>query len=280
MKKMIINADDFGLCAGVNDAVAEAHTKGVLTSATIMANMAGFDKAVKIVKMMPSLGVGVHLNLTEGVPLSKDPEVKILQDSKGQFKYSPAKLAVKSIFNLRIQKAIESELSAQIEAVFNSGIKPTHLDSHKHFHCFGQIYKIVCGLAEKFCIKAIRWPWEPETVCSEGWPEVTRKDRIRALMVRQMALKCQNIDERFIKTDIFFGLAHTGKIDDNFWTEIGAAQFEGIAEVMTHPGYKEGLENTRLVGEREIELKWLCEPMTKEILKEAEIELINYGDLK
>lgn len=277
--KMIINADDFGLCEGVNKAVADAHSRGVLTSATLMANMPGTDKAIAIVEKTPSLGVGVHLNLTEGKPISSDCKVEPLVDKDGKFKYSVYKLAAKSAVSKRLQSAIEIELAAQIEAIINKGLKPTHLDSHKHFHCFGPIYKIVCLLAGRFGIGAIRWPWEPATVCDGDWPKVGFGDRMRALLLRQMTLSCQKIDGRFIKNDIFFGAAHTGKIDDKFWAEIGRTQFTGVAEVMTHPGYPEGLGNTRLVGQRETELKWLCEPMTKEILREAGIELIHYGQI-
>ena len=75
-KRLVINADDFGLCDGVNRAVAQAHTDGVLTSTTLMANMPAAEEAVKIAKEMPSLGVGIHLNLTEGPPVSKDQSVK------------------------------------------------------------------------------------------------------------------------------------------------------------------------------------------------------------
>ncbi len=71
-RRIIINADDFGLCDGVNEAVAQAHSDGILTSATIMVNMPAAEKAVKIAKKLPSLGIGVHLNLTEGRPISKD----------------------------------------------------------------------------------------------------------------------------------------------------------------------------------------------------------------
>lgn len=279
MRKMIINADDFGLCAGVNRAVMQAHTQGVLTSATIMANMPGFDEAVEMAGKIGNLGIGVHLNVVEGKPVSTNSLISRLVDDDGRFKYKPGKLAIKCMLGQDNLKAVEIELSAQIEKVINSGIKPTHLDSHKHFHCFWQIYKIVCRLAEKYGIGAIRWPWEPETVCSKGWPKVERKDKIRAMLVRNMALQCQKADSRFIKTDIFFGLAHTGKIDNNFWKEVAETQYAGIAEVMTHPGYAQGLENTRLVKERENELKWLCDSATKQMLKNAEIELVNYGNL-
>ena len=277
--KMIINADDFGLCEGVNKAVVEAHIRGVLTSATIMANMPAVDEAIEIAKKMPSLGVGIHLNLTEGRPISSDRLVEPLVNEAGDFKYSVYKLAAQSAVSKRLLGAIEIELAAQIETIINKGIKPTHLDSHKHFHCFGPIYKIVCSLAERFGIGAIRWPWEPATVCDGDWPKVGFGDRMRALLLRQMTLNCQKIDNRFIKNDIFFGAAHTGKIDDKFWEEIGKTQFAGVAEVMTHPGYAEGLVNTRLVGQRETELKWLCEPRTKEILSEAGIELVHYGNI-
>ncbi|MFA6186766.1 MAG: ChbG/HpnK family deacetylase [Phycisphaerae bacterium] len=278
-KKIIINADDFGLCRGVNNAVAEAHAMGVLTSATIMANMAGVDEAIEMAKKMPALGVGVHLNVVTGKPISTDPIVKILTNATGNFGYSVAKLAIATISSKNIREAIETELSAQISSLISKGITPTHLDSHKHFHCLPAVWRIVCRLAEKFNIPAIRWPYEPATLLGGDWPKVELKDKVRALLVRQMALKCQGIDDRFIKTDIFFGLAHTGRIDDNFWTEVSQTQFAGVAEVMTHPGYPEGLGKTRLVEQRQTELKWLCAASTKKALADAGIELINYRDI-
>jgi predicted glycoside hydrolase/deacetylase ChbG (UPF0249 family) len=278
-RKIIINADDFGLCRGVNNAVAEAHTTGVLTSATIMANMAGVDEAIEMAKKMPALGVGVHLNVTSGKPLSTDPVVKILTDAAGDFGYSVAKLAIATVASKKIRQAIEAELSMQISSLISKGITPTHLDSHKHFHCLPAVWRIVCRLAEKFNIPAIRWPYEPGTLCGGDWPRVELKDKVRALLVRHKALKCQGIDDRFIKTDIFFGVAHTGRIDDNFWAELSQTQFAGIAEVMTHPGYPEGLGKTRLVEQRLTELKWLCAASTKKTLADAGIELINYRDI-
>jgi hopanoid biosynthesis associated protein HpnK len=278
-KQMIINADDFGLCEGVNKAVAEAHCGGVLTSATLMVNMPAADEAVAFAKKTPTLGVGVHLTITDGKPVSKDAKIDILLGSNGEFKYSPAKLALKTFFNKDVGNAIKTELAAQIQAAIDKGIKPTHLDSHKHFHCFAPIYRIVCSLAADFKIDAIRWPYEPDTVCFGDWPKVGFKDKKRAFIVRQMAMNCQKIDSRFIKTDIFFGLAHTGKIDESFWAEIGKTQFSGVAEVMTHPGYPQGLVNTRLVEERLVELKGLCRPETKQILEQAEIKLVHYGNI-
>jgi predicted glycoside hydrolase/deacetylase ChbG (UPF0249 family) len=287
-KMMIINADDFGLCEGVNRAVYEAHTRGVLTSTTIMANMPAVDEAIMIARKTPSLGVGVHLNATEGTPISATSKVGALVGENGEFKYSAYKLAMKSLVDKKVLEALEIELAAQIESIIDKGIVPTHLDSHKHFHCFGPIYRIVCSLAERFGIRAVRWPWEPATVGYGDWPraggfgpfgKLRAGDKIRAMLLRYLTLNCQKIDSRFIKNDIFFGVLHTGRIDDKFWAEIGKTQFEGVAEVMTHPGYPQGLTHTRLVKEREVELKWLCDAGTKKILGEAGIELVHYGQI-
>jgi hopanoid biosynthesis associated protein HpnK len=279
VRKLIINADDFGLCEGVNRAVFEAHTRGVLTSATIMANMPAVDEAIAIAKKTPSLGVGVHLNATDGSPISVANKVGAIVGEDGEFKYSAYTLAMKSFVDKGVLKALEIELAAQIESIIGKGIVPTHLDSHKHFHCFGPIYRIVCSLAQRYKIPAIRWPWEPATVGYGDWPAVERSDKMRAMLLRYLTLNCQKIDSRFIKNDIFFGVLHTGRIDDKFWAEIGKTQFEGVAEVMTHPGYPNGLTHTRLVKEREVELKWLCDATTKKILGEARIELVHYGNL-
>jgi hopanoid biosynthesis associated protein HpnK len=279
--KLIINADDFGLCRGVNKAVVEAHTTGVLTSATIMANMPASDEAIAIAKKTPTLGVGVHLNVSDGKPLSQDIAVQPLLDDADKFKYSAYKLAFKTLANKKILKAVQIELAAQIASIIDRGIKPTHLDSHKHFHCFPPVYKIVCSLAADFGIRAIRCPWEPATVCSGDWPKVGFMDKIRAFLLRKMVSNCQKLDNRFIKNDIFFGVAHTGRIDDAFWSEIGRTQFTGVAEVMTHPGYTDGLDRcrTRLIEQRVIEFKALCAPATKQILADAGIELIHYGNV-
>ena len=279
--KIIINADDFGLCTGVNRAVAEAHTDGVLTSTTLMANMPAAAAAVEISKKLPNLGIGLHLNLLEGKALSGSKKVNVLLNSRGEFKYSAMQIALRSMFSGRFREAIEIELTEQIRWILDRGITPTHLDSHKHFHCFSSIYPIVCRLAEKFDIAAIRWPFEPATVCSADWPATSAGDRRRAFIVRTMAKWNQRQTARFIKTDMFLGLAHTGRIDGGFWSEVGRTQLAPVVEIMTHPGYTDGLspDRTRLLQQRQTELHWLCSEETKKHLSDAGCELIHYGQI-
>jgi hopanoid biosynthesis associated protein HpnK len=280
-RRIIINADDFGLCEGVNQAVAQAHSSGVLTSATIMTNMPAAVDAVKIAKEMPTLGVGVHLNLTEGPSVSKEACVERLIDSEGRFACSPIKLSLLSLAGHRIRNAIRTELAAQIQWVIDRGLKPTHLDSHQHIHAFPALFSIVYQLAGRFGIRAVRWPFEPEELSRTPWPLTSEDGRVRALKVRIMARinRLQNKD--FLKNDILFGLAHTGKIDVNFFKAVALYNSAATAEIMTHPGFAGGLdpEKTRLLHQRKVELEALCSEKTKQYFEDGGIKLVHYGNI-
>jgi len=280
-RRIVINADDFGLCEGVNKGIVEAHSKGVLTSATLMANMPAAQKAVDLAKHLPKLGVGVHLNLTNGKPLCQDEDVKRLLNAEGDFGLSPGKLAIVSIVTGKVRAAIETELAAQIQWVIDRGIKPTHLDSHKHIHSFPAIFRIVCRLAERFKIPAIRFTYEPKQVCRLPWPVTDEESRRRAAKVRTMARINRWQNRAFFKTDALLGVAHTGNINVNFFRAVSLYNTAATAEVMTHPGYTYDLDatRTRLVKQREVELEALCSEKTKQYFKEAGIKLVHYGQL-
>ncbi len=280
-RRIIINADDFGLCDGVNQAVAQAHSDGVLTSATIMANMPAAEEAVKIAKKLPTLGVGVHLNLTEGRPISKDPCIDRLLDADGQFAKSPIMLSLLSLAGHKSREAIRAELSAQIQWVIDHGLKPTHLDSHKHIHAFPALFSVICQLAGRFGIPAIRFTFEPKELSSIPWPLTGADDKRRARKVRIMARINRMQNKDFLKNDAILGIAHTGKIDVNFLKAVALYNLAQTVEVMTHPGFIDGLDpdKTRLLHQRKVELDALCSEKTKQFFKNAEIKLVHYGQL-
>ncbi|MHC4623688.1 MAG: carbohydrate deacetylase [Planctomycetota bacterium] len=280
-RTIVINADDFGLCEGVNKAVAQAHTDGVLTSATIMANMPAAAEAVEIAKKMPTLGVGVHLNLTDGQPLSQRDAARPLLDAAGRFACSPAKLAFLSLAGPKSRNAIRTELAAQIQWLIDRGIKPTHLDSHKHFHAFPVLFSIVCQLAGRLGIPAIRFAREPVEASRIPWPLPAERGKSRAAYVRAMANinRLQNSD--FLKTDALLGIAHVGRIDVNFFRAVALYNSQRTAEVMTHPGFIDGLDpkSTGLLGQRKVELDALCDQRTRRFFQDAGIKLVHYGQL-
>ncbi|AMC93771.1 hypothetical protein AOC36_07175 [Erysipelothrix larvae] len=143
MKKVIINSDDFGYSRGINWGIMDAHTQGILTSATLMTNMPGFTHAVELAKQAPELGVGIHMVLTCGRPLLNTH--KTLVDEHGNFK-KQAWFKTEPFD----EEEVYQEWDAQIQKAIDAGITPTHLDSHHHAHTFQNNPEIIERLGRKY----------------------------------------------------------------------------------------------------------------------------------
>jgi predicted glycoside hydrolase/deacetylase ChbG (UPF0249 family) len=280
-RRIIINADDFGLCTGINKAIQQAHKHGVLTSATIMTNMPAAEEALNMAKKMPNLGIGVHLNLCKGRPLSKEPEVEMLLNADGQFAASLLRLSLLSVIKHRFRNAIRTELACQIQWLIDKGITPTHLDSHKNFHAFPPIFPIVCKLARRFKINAIRYSYEPKQLCQLPWPLPTEGGKKRANRARALALINRLQNAELLKTNAMLGIAHMGRIDVNFFKAVTLYSQVEPAEIATHPGFPEEIEPqmTSMLHQRKGDLDALCSERTKQYFQQAGTELIHFGHL-
>ncbi len=141
--KLIVNADDFGLCEGVNNGIIEAYQNGIVTSTTMLANAQGFDHAVKLLKENPGIAVGVHLALTIGNPVTKCESLS----KDGSF-YKLGEIADKiATFN---PEELRAEFKAQIDKIVSQGIKITHIDGHHHIHAQEGVINIVKELADEY----------------------------------------------------------------------------------------------------------------------------------
>jgi predicted glycoside hydrolase/deacetylase ChbG (UPF0249 family) len=139
----------------------------------------------------------------------------------------------------------------------------------------------VCDLAKRFEIAAIRFTLEPKQLLAMPWPLPSEGGRKRAKAIRIMAKINRIQNSAFLKTDALLGVAHTGKIDVNFFKAVALYNSAATAEVMTHPGFDDGLEHrqTRLLHQRKGELQALCSERTKQYFKNAGIKLVHYGKL-
>ncbi len=156
MKLLIVNADDFGWTEGVSRGIAEAHRNGIVTSTSLVANGAAFQGAVQLARENPALGVGAHLNLSDGPPILPRWEVASLVDAHGLFWAGTGNLLLRRwMGKLRLDE-VEREWAAQIERVRQVGIEITHLDGHKHVHMLPGLFSIALRLAQRYGIPAVR----------------------------------------------------------------------------------------------------------------------------
>ncbi|HEX5412672.1 MAG TPA: ChbG/HpnK family deacetylase [Terriglobia bacterium] len=290
MKKLIVNADDFGLTQGVNRAILDGHHNGIITSATLIANGGAFDSAVAACSTAPALGVGVHLNLTQGRPVSPPSRVPSIVTSEGSFYPSPGSL-VRQIVKSSVRLGdVETELRSQIEKVASAGIRITHLDSHKHIHLIPQVFNMVLKLARECGIRCIRCPIEPASGalgpllgCRSGWIHVTRQYLLGRALSALAALQSKKVTEAGLhRPKHFYGLSQTGFFDAKVLRTILRSLPEGTSELMCHPGYvDEALlkTRTRLRAQREIELEALTSQGIRELVADMGIELISYDKL-
>jgi predicted glycoside hydrolase/deacetylase ChbG (UPF0249 family) len=156
---LIVNADDFGLTEGVCRAIVRAHREGIVTSTSVLAVAPAFASGASMLDDVPALGVGVHLAAVgEDPPLLSAREIPTLVDRQGQFLYSWRQFLPRLALRRIDPDDIEREFSAQGEAVRASvgADRITHLDTHQHLHLWPRVASIVCSLARRWNVPAIR----------------------------------------------------------------------------------------------------------------------------
>jgi chitin disaccharide deacetylase len=265
---LITNADDFGFTRDVNTGIVEAHTQGILTATTLMANGAAYDDAVALARQHPSLDIGCHLVLVGGESLAH-PGTK-LPDSV------PALLAAVT----RGQVQPYEELRPQVERILASGVGPTHLDTHKHTHLFPPITQAVARLSQEFAIPWVRAPFD-----AAGLP-VRAPWAVRATSAG-IGFARPGFMETLARhgcrsTRAFFGFQITGRYGAAELAALIAHLPEGTTEFMCHPGR---LTNelraapTRLKESRQAELDALTAPPVRRALEAAGVVLSSYRAL-
>jgi predicted glycoside hydrolase/deacetylase ChbG (UPF0249 family) len=283
--RLILNADDFGLTLGVNRAVRELHQAGVLTSATLMATGSAFDDAAGIARANPALGVGCHIVLTDGVPVSSPSAIPTLLDPGGRQFRPRLTHFVRDLLLGRISPAdIETEALAQVRKLQSAGIPVTHIDTHKHTHLFPAVGRALLRVATACGIRAIRNPFEAPWSWSLGHGGVNRRIQMALLnQFRGPFIAHPQIAGGSVRApDGSMGISATGDLNRASLGEILTALPEGTWELVCHPGYNDAdLDRipTRLRGHREIERAALLSVVPEILSHPNPPALIHYGGL-
>jgi predicted glycoside hydrolase/deacetylase ChbG (UPF0249 family) len=288
VKNLIVNADDLGWTEGVNRGIVEAFHRGIVTSTSLLANGAAFAGGVQAAQSAPGLGVGVHLNLTDGPPVADHEAVASLLNNAGEFAGSPESLLLRRARRSLLLEDVENEWDEQIQKVRQAGISPTHLDGHKHVHMLPGLFEIALTLAKRHQIGAIRVSLEASslrTALSSGSKKNSGMIMKQGVQARGLKLLARDAREQAARagistSDYFCGIAQTGQL-----TREGLMQFmkslpDGTTELICHPGYADAeLQKTptRLQHSRQTELLILTDTGIRNLVASLGIRLIDYG---
>jgi chitin disaccharide deacetylase len=285
LPRLIINADDFGLTRGVNQAIVDAHKNGVVTSATVMANAAALENALQQSRSAPSLALGCHVVLVDGTPVLPPEQIPdLVEPGTGRFHRTLSPFLIRAVRGRISPNQIEAEATAQIRKLQSAGIQLSHVDTHKHTHMFPHILDPVLRAARACDIHAIRNPFEPIRVsllkCGpriyKRWIEVKALHTFFSHFVR--AVKRAGLST----TEGTVGIAATGILGHALFETMVSQIPEGSWEFVCHPGYDDSdlrQTSTRLLGARLRELEILTSPSTRGALEKRGIQLISYRDI-
>jgi chitin disaccharide deacetylase len=294
MRRLIVNADDFGMTLGINRAIAEAQERGIVTSATLMANSHAFDEAAAMARSLTGgaahFSVGCHVVLVDGEPALPPERVPSLLDpgtrNGSHFRTELSGFALASFRGKLQPDEVEAEAMAQIQCLRAAGVELSHFDTHKHVHMFPAVLRPLLRAAQVCKVPAVRNPF------GQVWPlplgDVLRRrlwKRFAQLNVlRNFAAKFRHeVESHGLRTtDGSLAVLVTGMLDLKLFGKIVDSIPEGTWEFVCHPGYNDadlGRVRTRLRESRAHELELLTSPEAREVLLQRGIELISYREL-
>lgn len=270
MKQLVVNADDFGFTPDVNAGIVDAHSGGILTATTLMANGDAFDDAVRLARETPSLDIGCHLVLIGGRSLVSG---------------KPLPLTVAQLLQALTRREIRAyeELAPQVRRILDAGIQPTHLDTHKHTHLAPPVLEAVGRLGQEFDIRWVRRPFDFPMDALSGVVPAMKRVTSRALNLLRRRFHRVLEAHGCRTTDHFAGFQITGRFRTAELVQLLAMVPDGTTELMCHPGRcGEYLRRarTRLKESREYELEALIAPEARAAIERHGIRLAAYGDLK
>ena len=302
MRKLIVNADDLGLTAGVNRAILETHLGGVVSSATLMASGGAFEDAVTAARSAPNLSVGCHVVLVDGAPVSPpdtvDTLLAIRSAEPDKFYSSLSAFAARATLGGFDRDQLVAEITAQIRKIQSAGLQVTHLDTHKHAHVFPEIFAALLRAARICGVRAIRNPFVPVKAIHarqyKGRPDLWKRyGQVRMLHTFSRQFRQQTKRAGVFTPDGVVGVIETGSLESSgkssgessgyssLLCQTLASLPEGTWELVCHPGYNDAdlrAVHTRLLDSREEERRLLTSAELRQFLEVQKIRIISYRE--
>jgi hopanoid biosynthesis associated protein HpnK len=271
IRRIIVNADDFGRSHSINQAVIRAHREGVLTTASLMVNEPGFDEAVALARENPKLGVGLHLSLVCGRSALPPGKIPGLVNVRGDFSSKPVAAGFRYFFNRGLREQLRAEIHGQFARFHATGLPLDHVNGHLHLHLHPTIFRILMEDATQLGIRRMRLTRD----CLSRSRRMARGHwfyRVSHAVIFRLLSQyaCNQLRQKDIRyAQITFGLLQNHRVDEEYILKLLPELPPGDSELYSHPS----------LDEFKHEFDALVSPRVKELVKKLGIELIRYQDL-
>jgi chitin disaccharide deacetylase len=270
-RRLIVNADDFGLSHSINEAVIRAHREGILTTASLMVNEASCGEAVELAKQNPRLGVGLHLTLLMGHSALPPKEIPGLVNERQEFLNDPVKVGFQYFFRRSLREPLRKEIHAQFARFRATGLPLDHVNGHLHLHLHPTVFRILMEDAEALGIERMRLTRDPFwlDVPLAGGHRLYRALHAFIYLILTGRARASLRKRHIRHTQKVFGLLQNARVDEAYISRLLPRVPVGDSELYSHPS----LDNFKH------EFEALISPRVKEQVKKLGIELIRYQDL-
>jgi hopanoid biosynthesis associated protein HpnK len=270
-RRLIVNADDFGRSASINQAVIRAHQEGILTTASLMVNEPAFEQAVALAHEHPTLGVGLHLTLLCGHSALPPGEIPGLVNGNGEFSHNPAGAGVRYFFQPGLREQLRREIHAQFEKFRAARLPLDHVNGHLHLHLHPTVFGILMADAAQLGLKRLRLTCDPFRLNLRLASGHLAYRALHVAIFHPLSARARPALARvnIRHTDAVFGLLQNARVDETYVTRLLPQLPAGDSELYSHPS----------LDESKNEFDALISPRVQEQVKQLDIKLIRYQDL-
>jgi len=283
MKKAIFTGDDFGLAVPVNEAIIDAHSRGVLTTASLMVSGEASQDAIQRAQALPTLKVGLHLVLVEGRSLLPREQVPDLVNASGELSGHLVRSGFRFFFVPGIRRQLEAEIRAQFEAFQTAGFHLDHVNTHNHMHLHPTVLECVLKIGREFGLSAIRVPHEPPlpSFRAAGKSLVSRAASSFFLYPLIARMRRRVREEKLHANDFSFGMRDSGAMTLDLVLSLLRHLPVGVSELHFHPATRRcaALDRTMREYRHEEEYQALTSPSLREAIRSAGVHLSSFADL-
>jgi chitin disaccharide deacetylase len=271
VRRLVVNADDFGRSESINEAVIRAHRDGILTTASLMVNEPACGRAVELARQHPGLGVGLHLTFLcgrSGLPHARIPR---LVNERGEFSTSPAATGFRYFFLRGLREQLRAEIHEQFARFRRTGLVLDHVNGHLHLHLHPVIFRILMEDAALLGIQRMRLTFDPFRLNLRLARGRLGYRASHALIFHTLAARARpELGRRSLRhTQAVFGLLQNAQVDEDYVLKLLPELPSGDSELYSHPS----------LNEFKHEFDALVSPRVRERIRALDVRLIRYEDL-